>query len=212
MESSNVNRFILSTHNIGVVVLAAGASTRMGGTASKMLLPLADGRPMLAHTLDHVRLLQPLEAIVVVRPDLLPNTEALVQPPARVVVNKRFAEGMGTSLAAGVSALTNAVEACLVLLGDEPFVPGPVVERLVGSYLQEHGQITIPVYGDQPGPPTLFARKIFPALSVLEGDTGGRQLLARFQDSVVRVPFNASDRPKDIDTPEDYCDAASVDA
>ncbi len=203
MCSSSVNTFPLSTHNIAVVLLAAGSSKRMGGPTSKLLLPLKDGKPLISHSIENALSLEPLEMVVVVRPDLLPQIESL-HPSFNYVPNPRYEEGMGTSLAIGVSSLSADVEACLVLLGDEPEISRGVVDRLVRAYLADYSYVTIPVYGEQPGPPTLFSRYAFPDLSQLERDTGGRQLLARFPDKVTRVRFDENQRPKDIDTPEDY--------
>jgi molybdenum cofactor cytidylyltransferase len=224
MCSSPVNSFTLARHKIAVVLLAAGRGARMGGPTPKLLLPMQDGRPLLAHSLENALSLQPLETIVVVRPDLLSlvqsskfqaqlpkyairNPKSKIQNPKskiNYVSNPHYKEGMGTSLAAGVESLSPETKACLVLLGDEPHVPHAIIERLVQAYTLAHPTITIPIYGDHPGPPTLFSRDLFPQLALLKGDVGGRQLLARFPDTIVRVQFNEDERPKDIDTPEDY--------
>jgi CTP:molybdopterin cytidylyltransferase MocA len=123
------------------------------------------------------------------------------------IPNPRYEEGMGTSLALGVSTLSTIspqTEACLVLLGDEPSIPSAIIQRLVETYSLTHPAITIPIYGNQPGPPTIFSQELSPDLTLLEGDTGGRQLLTRYPDKIVRVPFHENDRPRDIDTLEDY--------
>ena len=212
MSSSPVNSFPLSERKIAVILLAAGRGARMGGDTPKLLLPMKDGRPLLAHALENALSLEPFELVVVTRPDMLDLVQSSRfkvqgrEDVVRVVANPRYYEGMGTSLAVGVGALSPEVEACLVMLGDEPYVSPAIVERLAQAFLAEGRSITIPLYGDQPGPPTLFARDLFPELALLEGDTGGRQLLARFPDKVARVRFPEQERPKDIDTPEDYLD------
>jgi molybdenum cofactor cytidylyltransferase len=170
----------------------------------KLLLPLEDGRPIVRHAADGALALEPSELIVVVRPDLPAVAAALVGLFLTCVPNPRYTDGMGTSLAIGVKSLAKSTRAVLVMLGDEPAVPSEIVQTLVGAYLHEHKPITIPTYGSQPGPPTLFSRSLFPELSSLEGDTGGRQLIARHPDLVCHVPFSGQARPRDIDTPEDY--------
>lgn len=195
----------LSEHNISIVLLAAGRGTRMGDAiAPKLLLPLSDGQPIIRHAAEKALALEPTELVVVVRPDLPAIQTALTGLPLRCVPNPRYMEGMGTSLALGVCSLDAATEAVLVMLGDEPAVPFAIVRSLVDVYLREQKPITTPVYGDQPGPPTLFSHALFPELSTLEGDTGGRQLIARHPDLVCRVSFPEQARPHDIDTPEDY--------
>jgi CTP:molybdopterin cytidylyltransferase MocA len=219
----------------------------MGGDVPKVLLPMQDGKPMLLHAVENAVKLEPLELIVVVRPDILPviqgpefRPEFPLPAPFGIpgtgnsylrklsewprlksvreafgkshrfityIPNPRYEEGMGTSLALGVSTLSTIspqIEACLVLLGDEPAVQPAIIQRLVEAYSLSRPAITIPVYGTQPGPPTIFSSELFPDLTLLEGDTGGRQLLSRYPNKIVHVPFHENDRPKDIDTPEDY--------
>jgi molybdenum cofactor cytidylyltransferase len=129
---------------------------------------------------------------------------ALAGLPARLVANPQWIEGMGTSLAAGIAALGPGVQGALVLLGDSPDVDPAIVAALVAAYQTSGQPIAMPFYGDEPGPPTLFARSMFPDLLRLQGDTGGRLIVRNYPDHVARVDFPASARPPDIDTPEDY--------
>jgi molybdenum cofactor cytidylyltransferase len=193
----------LKDHHIAAIVLAAGLGTRMR-QAPKMLLPLNDGKTLLRHSVENVLALQPSQAIVVVRPDLPELESSLDDLPVRCVPNPRYMEGMGTSLATGVLALDPQTDAVLVVLGDEPHVTGLIFERLVEAFLRERMPVTIPRYGEQFGPPTIFAREIFPRLASLEGDTGGRQIVTRQPGLACVVPFAAEERPADVDTPEDY--------
>lgn len=174
------------------------------GAMPKLLLPLQDGRPIIRYAVGNALEWNPSEVVVVVRPDLPAIEEALADLPVMCVPNHRYEEGMTTSLAVGIGALSGRIDAALVVLGDEPYVAEHIVMRLVAAYMSERKAITIPQYGEQVGPPTLFARIIFPELLALSGDIGGRQLLAKYPDLVCLVPFNQEDRPRDVDTPEDY--------
>jgi molybdenum cofactor cytidylyltransferase len=193
----------LSDRSIAIVVLAAGRGLRMG-VQPKLLLPLRDGRPVIWHAVSQAAALQPSELAVVVRPDLPEIGKAISDLPVRCIPNPRYEEGMGTSIAVGVAALGEGIQATLVMLGDEPEVNLAVVEKLVAAFLREGKQATIPLYGKEVGPPSLFSRELFPELMKLEGDTGGRQVVANRPGLVCLVPFAESDRPKDLDTPEDY--------
>src|SRR5687768_1737108 len=93
----------LSSLGIAVVILAAGRGTRMGGEA-KLLLPMPGGTPLLRRTVEAAAALQPSDLVVVVRPDLPALTSALSGLPARCVPNSSYAEGMGTSIAAGIAS------------------------------------------------------------------------------------------------------------
>lgn len=193
----------LKDHNIAAIVLAAGRGTRMGD-APKLLLPLKSGKTILRHAVENVVALQPLSTIAVVRPDLPEVEISLRDLPVRCVANPRYVEGMGTSLAAGIMALEPDVQAALVVLGDEPFVSARIFERLLEAYLRERKAVTIPRYGEQFGPPTIFSREIFPSLETQEGDAGGRHIVAGQADRVCIVQFKAEERPADVDTPDDY--------
>jgi molybdenum cofactor cytidylyltransferase len=175
----------------------------MIGARSKLLLHMPDGKSILSHAVANALALGPLCVVVVVRPDLPGLLASLDGLPVVSVPNPRYAEGMGTSLATGVEALPDEAEAVLVLLGDEPDVSPDIVRRLVESYLSNKAAITVPMYGEQVGPPTLFSRELFADLAALQGDVGGRQLFALYPERICRVPFAHDERPEDIDTPED---------
>jgi molybdenum cofactor cytidylyltransferase len=195
----------LSDHHISIILLAAGRGTRMSmGIGPKLLLPMGDGLPIVRHAAEGALELGPEELIVVVRPDLPAIEVALSGLAARCVANPRFMEGMGTSLAVGARSVGERTEAILVMLGDEPVVVPDIVRALVDAYLRESKPITTPMYGRQPGPPTLFSRDLFAELSNLKGDTGGRQIIASHPEMVCRVSFPQDARPHDIDTPDDY--------
>jgi molybdenum cofactor cytidylyltransferase len=144
-----------------------------------------------------------MEVIVVVRDDLPGLENALEGLPVRCVPNPRYQEGMGTSLSAGIGALSEAAKAALVTLGDMPSVSPQIVERLLESFLSERKAVTMPRYGEQVGPPTLFSREVFPRLTNLRGEAGGRRIVAESPELAAFVPFPESERPLDIDTPED---------
>ncbi|MEO8288894.1 MAG: nucleotidyltransferase family protein [Chloroflexota bacterium] len=195
----------LKDHSISIVMLAAGRGTRMEAAGvPKMLLPLEGGDSLVRSAVRNALAMVPREMVVVVRPDLAGVVDALRELPVRCVENRRYMEGMGTSLAVGIAALDRETTAALVMLGDEPAVHGSIVQALVDAYLREGKAITTPMYGGQHGPPTLFSRELFGELSRLEGDSGGRQVITRHPEMVCTVELGADDRPRDIDTPEDY--------
>ncbi len=193
----------LEEQRIAVITLAAGLGQRMGAEP-KLLLPLRDGKPVIWHTVRNAEALKPADLVVVVRPDLPDVYEAIGGLKARFVTNARYMDGMSTSLVRGIEALGDEVEAVMIILGDEPVVAPHIVERLVLAYNERQMPITIPFYGYEPGPPTLCAREAFPELLALTGDTGVRKLAITHPQLVCRVHFTEDERPRDIDTPEDY--------
>ncbi len=192
---------------VGGVLLAAGRGQRMAGAAAQSKLLLAhpaDGLPLVIHAARGLLALGLVEVVVVVRPDRPAVAAALAELPLRIVPNPDADAGQATSLRVGVAALGSGVTAALVALGDTPTVAPAVFAALLTAYLAHERPITQPVYGELPGPPTLFTRAAFPALANLSGDDGARTLIRAQPTWVCRVALPAALLPPDVDTPADY--------
>ena len=189
---------------IAAIVLAAGASTRMG--RQKLTLPMADGRPLVRVAVEQVLVGGLEDTVVVIGRDAEAVAVALAGLPVRTVVNPRYAEGQSTSLRAGLDALGPGTEAAVIALGDQPLPDPAVIRRLVATFRASGRPIVVPVYRDGRGNPVLFAATLFDELRAVTGDRGGRGVIARDPSRVAEVPIDAP-LPADIDTPEDY-DAA----
>ena len=182
------------------VVLAAGLSRRMG--RAKLLLPL-DGRPVIRLTAERVIAAGLGPVVVVTGAEHEALTAALSGLPVQIVVNARPEDGQASSIRAGIAALSPEVDAALIVLGDQPFVPPEVIPALVRARAQTGRLIAAPRYRDGRGNPVLFGRGVFPELLALSGDQGARSVLERDPDRVALVEFDCA-MPRDLDTPEDY--------
>ena len=189
---------------IGAVILAAGGSRRMG--QPKQLL-LVDGQPMVRRVAEAV-CSAGLEQVVVVLGAAADQVRVAIEGlPAEVVCNVHWAEGMSTSLRAGIGALRAEIQAALVVLADQPGLTPGLVHQLVDCYLGTGASIVVPVYQGQRGNPVLFDRCLFPDLLRLEGDRGGRALFKRYEKQL---------QPLDVDDPavildvDDWADYASI--
>ena len=186
---------------IAVIVLAAGASTRMG--RQKLTLPLPDGRPLVRAAVELVLAADLDDVVVVLGREAEAVASALRGLPIRTVVNPRYAEGQSTSLRAGLDALAQDTEAAVVALGDQPLPDPRLLRQLVEAFRASGRPIVAPLYRDGRGNPVLFASSVFDELRRVEGDRGGRPVVARDLERVAEVPVDAP-MPADIDTPEDY--------
>lgn len=185
---------------IAAIVLAAGRATRMG--EPKVLLSLG-GRTLLAHVIAAAQASGCGSVIVVAGShagDVRREAEALA---AQVVVNPRYAEGMASSLAAGVAALPSDCEAAVVLLGDQPRVGAAAIDRLVAAYRATGKPMVLSRYGNVAGAPALIAHPLFAEVAALTGDAGARGIAARHPDRVAEVRL-APDEAWDVDTPDDF--------
>ena len=182
------------------VVLAAGGSTRMG--RPKQLAEL-DGRPLLAHVLAAVDA-APVDRVVVA---LGGAADAVLEQVdlgrAEPLVVDGWAAGMGHVLASTLAQAGDDWEAVVVLLGDQPLVPGGAVARVVEAWRSGAGPVVTATYGGRPGHPRLFDRGLLPELLRLTGDTGARDLLATHPDRVHRVEVGDLGSDTDIDVEAD---------
>ena len=181
------------------LVLAAGLSRRMG--SPKLLLPLA-GIPLLRWTVDALRP-HVDRVVVVVPPESAALREALGGADVTFVTNPRPEAGQGTSIAAGVSALPQDTEAVVVVLGDQPRLPGDVLPGLIALFRSSGKPIAAPVYRGVQGAPVVFGAPVLDELRALEGDAGARSVVRRDGGRVATLAVDA-DMPLDVDTPEDY--------
>jgi molybdenum cofactor cytidylyltransferase len=192
---------------IGIIILAAGASSRMG--RPKQLLPF-EGETLLSRAV-RVALETPCRPVVVV---LGSNAEALQEElagtEARIVVNQEWTEGMSSSIRCGLQSLetvaTQATEAAILMLCDQPFVTSGIIRRLVETYRAQRTLIVASEYEAEGaktlGVPALFSRPLFTELMELRGAAGAKRIIARHaaEGSVIAVPEAAFD----VDTPDDY--------
>ncbi|MBB4199250.1 hypothetical protein CCR94_21085 [Rhodoblastus sphagnicola] len=187
---------------IAAVILAAGRSSRMG--AHKPALDL-DGKPLLRHVLDKAKAAG-FSDIVVVLGHRAEETRALFEGETlRFVVNPRYAEGLSTSLQAGVRALTDDIDAAMIFLGDMPDVDLALIGRMVQAFDPAALRaIVVPMREGKRGHPVLWAKTFFPALiERTHGDSGARHLLGEFAEWVVEVEADDDGVLTDLDTPED---------
>jgi molybdenum cofactor cytidylyltransferase len=188
-----------STLLIAAILLAGGLSRRMG--RPKLLLDLR-GQPVIRRTVE--ALLGRLDDVVVVTgTEDAALREALAGLDVRFANNPRPQNGQGSSIAVGVRALKPWTRAVLIVLGDQPRLPDPVVPTLIESFERIGKPIVTPVYRGVQGNPVLFGNEMFAELAALTGDAGGKAVLGAHPDGVARIAFDLP-MPADLDTPEDY--------
>lgn len=183
------------------VVLAAGSSSRMG--SPKQLLDIS-GRPMLEHVVSAACAAHLDDVVVVLGAEADRIRDAMDMGRARVVINEHHADGMSTSLRAGVAALGTDVDRVVVILGDQPDVDAPLIDRLLDAQEASGRPASAVDFDGLLHPPAVLTRQLWPRIEELRGDVGLRQVLRDNPGAVAPVPASRpSRRPVDIDTPED---------
>ncbi len=178
-----------------ILILAAGGSTRLG--SPKQLLP-AFGTTLLRHAAV-TALGSALGRVTVVLGAWAEEcTRALEGLEVDITVNAEWESGMGSSIAAGMAALSPGnPESVLIMLCDQPAVT-PATLHALHDHLAETGADAVASwYHDVPGPPVIFTGRCFPELRSLRGPEGARTLFARHPPEMVDFPGGAYD----IDTP-----------
>jgi CTP:molybdopterin cytidylyltransferase MocA len=185
------------------LVLAGGESRRFG--RPKQLADLG-GKPLLAHVVEQVHGWSQMDAVYVVlgaAAEQVMETVDLGEVP--VIENLEWREGIGSSLRVGLDFLIGerSVDQALLVLGDQPNIPGDVVPRLLEARRRSRRPVIIPRYRFTRGHPVLVHRSLWPALITgLSGDQGARNLFLAHPEWVEEVLVEARP-PGDVDTPED---------
>jgi len=186
---------------IAGVVLAAGRSSRMGGP-NKLLAEIG-GKPLVRIVVDAVLASRARPVIVVTGHQRDKVEAALAGLPVKFVHNPHFADGLGTSLKAGIAALPAEADGAIVCLGDMPQVDAALIDRLIGAFDPDHGALVVlPTIDGKRGNPVVWSRRFFPDLMAVEGDVGARYLIGRYTEAVAEVPLTGTAALTDVDTPE----------
>lgn len=191
--------------DVAIVILAAGMSRRLG--RPKQVLPLG-GEPLVVHVGKRAHESKAARVMAVVggaREETMSALEGIVD---ELIVNDAFAEGQGTSIAAGIrylestSHLLGACDAVIFLLGDQPGIDPDVINAVIEEW-NNGASIAMAGYRDRPGHPVLFDRVHWKELGQLKGEQGGRMVIGKHRDDVVYVPVE-TESPMDVDREADW--------
>jgi molybdenum cofactor cytidylyltransferase len=192
--------------NVAAVILAAGRSTRMGGP-NKLLAEL--GGKTLVRIVTEQALASRASSVIVVTGHQADQVEsALAGLKVKFVRNGDFADGLASSVKAGIAAVPAAADGAVVCLGDMPLIDARLIDRLIGAFAPDRGNlIAVPVSDGRRGNPVLWSRRFFGELMTLDGDIGARHLIARHGEAVAEVAVEGHGAFLDIDTPQALEDA-----
>src|SRR5205823_495990 len=129
-------------------------------------------------------------------------------PALHIVENPDYAQGMSTSLHAGIQALMeltdepgqNSVDGALILLGDQPLMTATIIDQLITARQTTRSSIITPLYGGKRGQPVLFAADLFAELLEVGGDEGARSVIERHRQDLTSVELGDALPTFDVDT------------
>jgi molybdenum cofactor cytidylyltransferase len=191
---------------VGVVLLAAGGSSRLG--RPKQLL-VHEGKTLVRRAAEAAVAAKCGPVVVVLGAQAEAVIAELAGLPVRTVQNADWGAGMGSSLRVGLRALDQkesagadpAVNAALVMLCDQLRVDSRHLRALVETFTRTQATIVASGYEGTRGVPALFSRALFPELETLAPDQGARGVIARDPSRVVEVAFAGGS--EDVDTAAD---------
>ncbi len=186
----------------GLVILAAGASTRM--SRPKQLL-LYRGQTLIRRAVESAltSVCRPIVVVIGAHAELVKNE--LEHLPVLVADNAEWQQGMSSSIRIGIETLITCgeeMEGAVIMLCDQPFVTAGVVNALVEARRKTGKMIVASAYGEARGVPAFFSRQFFPEITALKANDGARQVIANHPDDVATISF--AEGAIDVDTPRDY--------
>ncbi|HEY0729971.1 MAG TPA: nucleotidyltransferase family protein [Pyrinomonadaceae bacterium] len=193
-----------SQPQIGILILAAGSSTRLGVGATPKQLLVYKGQTLIRRAAE-TALGSVCRPVVVVLGANAVAVGAELELPLIVTRNHEWETGMASSLRVGLEAVLAAagdIDAVVVLLCDQPFVTTELIDTLIERRRETGRTIVASEYNDARGVPALFARELFAELRELSGHEGARQIIRKHPHDTVAVAFAGA--AIDIDTRDDY--------
>lgn len=189
--------------NIAIVILAAGASRRMG--EPKQLLRWGE-TTLINHTINTAIEVNSNEIIVVLGAHFELIENEIKNPNITILNNKDWEKGLGTSIACAVEYLKmsqSALDGFLIILADQPFITGDFLKLIISKYAVSKKRIIATSYGsDKIGVPALFNTSYLEELSQLNDDFGAKLILKKYHSEV--LPISPPTKNIDLDTNEDY--------
>ncbi|MDG4894769.1 MAG: 4-diphosphocytidyl-2C-methyl-D-erythritol kinase [Mesorhizobium sp.] len=189
-----------SALKVDIVLLAAGRSSRMGGP--NKLLALFDGEPLVRRTASRALGSKAASTIVVTGHQRERVRSALGGLEVKLADNPDFADGLASSLKAGIAKVAPDAAGAMIVLGDMPGVSSKDLDRLIDAFRRSGGHAVVRAsHEGKRGNPVLLPRSLFAAVAQLEGDTGARHLVEAEGLDVIDVEIGQG-AAIDVDTRE----------
>jgi molybdenum cofactor cytidylyltransferase len=191
----------MKSNSIAIILLAAGASVRLG--EAKQLLEF-NNQTLLRRSAETA--LQISENVVVTlgaRSGIM--RREIEDLPLKIIENKDWEAGMGGSVKIGLATLIEGTEnlnGVIIMVCDQPFVSAGLLGKLIAKYEETNALVVACEYANTLGVPALFSAPMFPEMLSLEPSHGAKTLIKKYRKQVVSVEF--PEGAFDIDTPDDY--------
>lgn len=187
--------------SIGIVVLAAGASSRMH--EPKQLL-LFEGKTLLRRAVETAIETNCGAVVAVLGANYEKTSAEIANLNANICYNADWQSGLSSSLKIGLAKLLEIrpnLDAFIVSLADQPFVTARHLQCFINKF-QKNNPIVAAKYGEIIGVPALFGKEIFDEFASISGDKGAKMLIEKYRSTLETVDL--PEAAFDVDTKEDY--------
>jgi molybdenum cofactor cytidylyltransferase len=172
------------------------------GAVNKLIAEIG-GKPLVRIAVEQALASRASEVIVVTGHERERVEAALNGLPVKLVQNPDYADGLGTSLKAGIAAVPEDADGAIICLGDMPQVSSALIDKLIAAFDPERGAlVVVPSIDGRRGNPVVWSRRFFHDLTAIAGDIGARHLIGAYAEVVVEVPVADDAALTDVDTPE----------
>jgi molybdenum cofactor cytidylyltransferase len=184
----------------GIIILAAGSSSRLG--YSKQLLKL-QGQALLTRAINTAANVPSSDICVVLGANADEHIKVLANLPVQVIHNERWNSGIGSSIRTGINFFQGrpTIDKVIITVCDQPFVTTTHLCKLVEEHHRKGKAIVASGYAGELGVPALFTRSVFSELVALEGQVGAKMIILRDPSRLSVVPLDKGEI--DIDTDDD---------
>lgn len=179
---------------INLILLAAGNSNRFKGNK---LLAAVNNKPMYMNIIEKVLKINFNKIILVTQYEEI--KESMLKQNVEVVMNYNSELGISHSIKLGIQESDDA-DAYMFMVCDQPFITLDSIKALIDVYMKNNKGLACVQYESNLGNPAIFSKKYKNALMNLKGDIGGKYIINKNLDDLVRVKIYDKLEVTDIDT------------
>jgi len=189
-------------NNTGIIILAAGSSSRFGGI--KQLLRF-NNKTLIEHVIDEATNAELNSVVVVTGAYADEVSEKIDNKKITIVFNEHWETGMASGIVTGlkkVLIVNNEIENIIIAVCDQPYISSILFQKLSDKKRESKKSIVASSYAGTLGTPALFSKKYFNELLNLKGDEGAKSLIRKYNSETTSVLFKKGNI--DVDTRKDY--------
>ncbi|HZY10337.1 MAG TPA: nucleotidyltransferase family protein [Bacteroidota bacterium] len=187
---------------ISAIVLAAGASARMG--EPKAILKIGE-KTFLQHIVDVLYSACILDTVIVLGNDAVKIQNTLDWFQGKVVINDNWQQGQLSSIIAGMNRLNGTdLHGVMICPVDHPLISQGLLVDLLQTFWKSKKKIVLPVYDQKRGHPVIFSKELFDELKSAPINVGARFVVRQHSNDVAELVTTEEGVVQNIDTPEDY--------